>query len=79
MIDELNKHLQPITIELIRNVMPEIIAKEICDTTPCDPNIMADLFAMAKSEENLIAEGYRPVCPHSPLPLLWIKDEPKNE
>ncbi len=50
------------------------IAEEIISVQPMDPTIMKDLYYAGKSEEDLKAEGYKPV---SRLGLLWIKEDDK--
>lgn len=50
----------------------EDIAREIISVQPMD-GALDGLLKAAKSEEELIAEGYRPVDPQTRL--MWIKDE----
>ena len=47
---------------------------EIISVQPMDQTIMKDLYNASKSEEDLKAEGYKPV---SRLGLLWIKEDDK--
>lgn len=54
---------------------PNVLAAEICSVQPMPNNAInafSELYKAAKSRDELIEEGYKPV---SNLGLLWIKDD----
>jgi hypothetical protein len=61
----------PEQIAELRRMTPEQMAKEICSVQPIDPKFFNDFMKASKSESELIAEGYEPVCPATRL--MWIK------
>ncbi len=58
-------------IKLVRETTPAKIAEEICNVQPMDPKIWIDLYNSAKSEKDLIAEGYEPI--DKLTKLMWVK------
>lgn len=68
----MSEKFDPVLIALIRDVDPNILAKDICSVQPMPDDCLKGLFAGAKSEEELKAKGYRPV---SGMGLMWIKDD----
>ena len=54
---------------------PQDIAKALVSVQPMDAagEAWMQLYKAAKSEKELIAEGYEPVCPH--IRLMWIKKD----
>ena len=51
---------------------PNVLAAEICSVQPMPNNAISELYKAAKSRDELIKEGYKPV---SNLGLMWIKDD----
>jgi hypothetical protein len=51
---------------------PKKLAEELISVQPMPDNAIKDLYEASKSEEELRAEGYKPV---SGLGLTWIKDD----
>jgi 3-methyladenine DNA glycosylase AlkD len=56
----------------LRKTYMKKIAEEICSVQPMPSDLFENLMKDAKSEEELIKEGYKRV---SRLGLLWIKDD----
>ena len=61
-----------ILMPVIKGIDPDTLARDICSVQPMPNNAFADLYKVAKSTEELKAEGYKPV---SNLGLMWIKKE----
>lgn len=51
---------------------PNVLAADICSVQPMPNNVISELYIAAKSRDELIEEGYKPV---SNLGLMWIKDD----
>lgn len=62
-----------VLISKIRDLTPNLLAEELCSVQPIPSDALRPLLENAKSREDLIAEGYRPV---SRIGLMWAKDEP---
>lgn len=60
-------------IALIRKMAPDAIGKELASVQPVPSDIVKEVFDNAMSEEELIANGYEPLCPHTRL--TWIKKD----
>jgi hypothetical protein len=72
-VREDNRRLLADTINLIRESYPNALADELANVQSMDGNVVQGLLDNAKSEEELIREGYKPVCPHTRL--MWIKSD----
>lgn len=59
-------------LQKIRANMAQNIANELCSVQPMPSNLIADAYKAAKSQEQLIAEGYEPV-EKSGLSIMWVK------
>ena len=55
---------------------PKEIAEELCAVQPMPADTFKKLYDAAKSEEELIKEGYKPVSEDTRL--MWIKPGDKN-
>lgn len=60
-------------IEMVRRMIPEQIARGLVGVAPIDGSIIKMMQENASSEEQLVEEGYEPVCPYTRL--LWTKTE----
>lgn len=60
----------PKLIQMVRETIPNIIAKEILSVQPMDPALGKQLMEGGMSEAQLRAEGYEPVSCHG---VLWMK------
>ena len=58
-------------IEKVRKDFMEKIVEDIISVQPMPVDAFINLYKLAKPREELIAEGYEPVCPH--IGLMWIK------
>ena len=63
---------KPVLMPVIKGIDPNKLAEDFCSVQPMPGNVFADLYKVAKSTEELKAEGYEPV---SNLGLMWIKKE----
>ena len=73
---------EKIDYELARIKSKEIcekFAEELVSVQPMPNSIMSDLLKHARSEEELIADGYEPADPYSPAPLMWIKKDERKD
>lgn len=65
----------------IRNIMPQRLAEQLCSVQPIQlpSDAIQQLMSGGKTEQELIAEGYEPVCEQTRL--MWIKksDKPVGE
>ncbi len=71
---EFDPVLMPKIRRLADNTL-EDMAKQLAEVQPMNVDVSA-LFKAGKTEAQLIAEGYTPVCPFTRL--MWIK-KPDNE
>jgi hypothetical protein len=62
-----------VLISLIRNIDPNVIAADICSVQPMPSDGIKALFVQAKSEKELIEEGYEPVC--ETTRMIWKKKD----
>lgn len=62
----------PELAERIRKTGTEQLAKMLIEVQPMTGSLDG-VFENAKSEAELIAEGYRPACPQTRL--MWVKDD----
>ena len=57
-------------IDMIRKTAPSKIAEELVNVQPMPSDLGKRIMEHAKTEEELIADGYEPVSHHR---VLWIK------
>lgn len=62
-----------VMISIIKDVDPNVIAADICSVQPMPSGAIKALFDNAKSEKELIEEGYEPISPDTRL--MWRKKE----
>ena len=58
--------------EMIRNTMPDQIAKELISIQPMGNNVISDLYKVSLTETELKEQGYKSV---SDMGLMWIKND----
>lgn len=58
-------------LQMIGNSIPDQIAKSLVSVQPMNPVGFKEAMDEAMSEDELIANGYEPVCPHTRL--MWRK------
>jgi len=66
--------LESLKNEMLGKLTAKSIAEEICSVQPMGPEVYSAIGAIyegSKSREELIKEGYEPVCPTTGL--MWIK------
>ena len=51
---------------------PDDIARQLLSVQPMSNNTFKNVYEAAKTQEELEAEGYKPV---SSMGLMWVKDE----
>lgn len=76
---EMNDNKDPLefSLELIaemRKTFMDKIASDILSVQPMSPTLLDGVFENAKTRDQLITEGYKPV---SQMGLMWIKKEAK--
>jgi hypothetical protein len=59
------------TLESMRKILMKKFAEEILGVQPMPNNLFSDLYNAAKSEKELIDEGYEPICSH--IRFMWRK------
>lgn len=64
------RQFDPKLLQMMRRMIPNVIAEDIINVQPMDPMIYQRLMDAAMSEEDLLAEGYKPVSHHR---LMWTK------
>ncbi len=76
MMSESMQGVEPMTkyssevFALIRKTIPKLIAEEIVGVQPMNADLKS-IIDLGKSEEELLAEGYEPICPITRL--MWVK------
>ena len=58
--------------EMIRNTMPDQIAKELISIQPMGNNVISDLYKVSLTETELKEQGYKSV---SDMGLMWTKND----
>ena len=68
----MNEEKAKLLAEMIRNTMPDQIAKELISVQPMGNNVMSDLHKVSMTETELKEQGYKPV---SGIGLMWTKND----
>lgn len=67
----MNEETAKLLAAMIRNTLPDQIAKELISVQPMGNNVVSDLYKVSMSETELKEQGYKPV---SNMGLMWTKN-----
>lgn len=67
----MNEEKAKLLAEMIRNTLPDQIAKELISVQPMGNNVVSDLYKVSMAETELKEQGYKPV---SNMGLMWTKN-----
>jgi hypothetical protein len=69
--------ISPEMMAMIRKVHMDALVTDLLSVQPMNGDALQKIFESGSDENDLIAAGYEPVCPHTRL--MWIKRPPKIE